>query len=110
MGIDKGAVDAVFTAGRRMGRTAVRELARVLRPGPDGRYVMITFADAVRRLKDMKFPFPSLSPFPKDGDIPTLDCEVQDLKAKHTVRHAYRCSRPSEVAAVPLDRKTPRSG
>merc|ERR1711924_238807 len=30
--LDKGALDAVFTAGKKRGRQAIREIARVLRP------------------------------------------------------------------------------
>mmetsp|Transcript_147531 Transcript_147531/g.268135 ORF Transcript_147531/g.268135 Transcript_147531/m.268135 type:complete len:114 (-) Transcript_147531:35-376(-) len=87
--IDKGALDAVCTGGKRHGRKAIREIARILRAGT-GRYVMASMAGPERRLRDLRFPHPKLSHIPGNGELATFECTTMELRRQH----AYICHRP----------------
>lgn len=96
--LDKGAVDAVFSAGKRTGRTAIRELSRVLK-FETGRYIAVSHTEPRRRMVDLRYPHPSLGVV-EDWSAPPLElgfnCSTRDLsgKTKSIVVTGYICYRP----------------
>jgi len=92
--LDKGVLDAVLTSGKRPGRQAIREIARVLRRGT-GRYVMMSMSGPERRLKDLRYPNPSISYMPQPGETPVFECQVDEVKKQYTSSHTYICHTPS---------------
>lgn len=91
--LDKGALDAVFSAGKRMARRAIQEIARVLRPG-SGRYVMVSYAEPSRRLTDLRFAHLPLRRRAAVGEPQTFSCDAINTNSKNHTRHAYICFPP----------------
>eukprot|EP00746_Dinoflagellata_sp_MGD_P005462 gnl/MRDRNA2_/MRDRNA2_110567_c0_seq1.p1 gnl/MRDRNA2_/MRDRNA2_110567_c0~~gnl/MRDRNA2_/MRDRNA2_110567_c0_seq1.p1 ORF type:complete len:269 (+),score=42.96 gnl/MRDRNA2_/MRDRNA2_110567_c0_seq1:40-846(+) len=99
--LDKGALDAVFSAGKKNGRKAIRELSRVLKFGT-GRYIAVSHSEAKRRMVDLRYPHPSLS-IVEDWSTPPLelgfDCASHELqgKSKSITVTGYICHRPAPL-------------
>jgi len=97
--LDKGVLDAILSGGKKLGRKAVREVARVLKP-VSGRYVLVSMAGPQRRLRDVQTPHESLSHVPAADEIPTFSCQTDELKKENSVRYAYICHKPSGTREV----------
>eukprot|EP00929_Paragymnodinium_shiwhaense_P011147 TRINITY_DN116572_c0_g1_i1.p1 TRINITY_DN116572_c0_g1~~TRINITY_DN116572_c0_g1_i1.p1 ORF type:complete len:245 (+),score=72.21 TRINITY_DN116572_c0_g1_i1:74-808(+) len=86
---DKGALDAILTGSKKKGQTAIREIARVLKP-QSGVLILVSMGEPRRRLKDLEFPNRGLMPVGDDSPK-TFSCETQEIRKKHTVTHIYIC-------------------